>query len=48
MTDDLSSRERLVRALDEANRVEAAIRDQEREKDDQENERLTEHLQRVG
>jgi hypothetical protein len=45
---DLSSRERLVRALDEADRIETEIRDQDREKDDQENDRLTQHLQRTG
>jgi hypothetical protein len=43
---DLSSRERLVRALDEADRVEIEIRDQDRKKDDQENDRLAKHLQR--
>lgn len=45
---DLSSRERLVLALDEADRIEAEIRDQDRVKDECENERLTEHLQRTG
>ena len=43
---DLGSRERLVRALDEADRVETEIRDHDRKKDDQENDRLTKHLQR--
>jgi hypothetical protein len=43
---DLSSRERLVQALDEADRVEIEIRDHDRKKDDQENDRLAKHLQR--
>jgi hypothetical protein len=48
---DLSSRQRLVRALDEVDRIEATIALKDREKDQRENDRLTEHLEhleRVG
>lgn len=45
---DLSSRERLLRALDEADRIEAEIDLRDRDKDEQENDRLADRLQRIG
>jgi hypothetical protein len=47
-THPVSSRERLILALDEADRIEAEMAQKDREKDQQEIDRLTERLERVG
>ena len=44
---DLSSRERLIRALDEADRIEAEIEAQDLAKDESENARLADRLERA-